>query len=455
MDHSSEKLRDDALRIWHAGVAAVHPAKLIHEAVSVEGNTLWLGEQDIDLTEIKKIAVVGAGKAGAAMAAALEEMLGKDVLQNKQVTGWINVPADCLIPTSAIHLHAARPPGVNEPTEEGLAGTHEILKIVESLDSTDLCICLLSGGGSALLPSPIDGLSLTEKCDLIRELSSSGANIKQLNAVRRELSRVKGGGLARQCRAGRMVTLILSDVLGDDLETIASGPTVLREPTPDLALQVFDELKIRDQPIVQKAIQLLGREKRASDSSASPPHTVVSNLILGNNATAVDAAGCEAEKLGYSHAMISASESEGAVEQVAEQLAKMALSMRSTEGPDCLISGGEPSVRLCPAEERGLGGRNQQLALAMLDGVADWQGICFLSAGTDGEDGPTDAAGGIVDQEIADRTRELGLVPKQYLARNDAYHFFEEVDGLLKTGPTQTNVCDLRILIVKRSSARA
>ncbi|WP_148073479.1 glycerate kinase type-2 family protein [Bythopirellula goksoeyrii] len=448
MKRDSETLREDALKIWHAGVAAVQPARLISESVAVAGKSLWLGDQEIDFDSIKRIIVVGAGKAGAAMALALEGALGEQVLRDKSVAGWVNVPADCLLPTKVIHLHAARPAGVNEPAEEGIVGTGEILSLVANLDSDDLCICLLSGGGSALLPAPIEGLSLLEKRDLIRTISAGGGNIQQLNAVRRELSRVKGGGLARVCRAGQTVSLILSDVLGDDLETIASGPTVLREPTPELAIQVLYDLGIQDHPSAQKAIQLLKHlpvETHPLNSSCS-----VSNLIIGNNATAVDAAGCEAERLGYSHAMISAREPEGAAEEVAAHFAEMAVTMRGEDGPDCLISGGEPTVRLCPADERGLGGRNQQLALAMLEAIDDWQGLCLVAGGTDGEDGPTDAAGALVNEPIAARARELGLDPRAYVKRNDAYHFFAEVNGLLKTGPTQTNVCDLRVLTVDR-----
>lgn len=449
MKRDPEKLRSDALKIWHAGVAGVQPVRLIPEWVQVEGKTLWLGEVEIDLDGVRQIAVVGAGKAGGAMTVALEEALGSKVLREHHVAGWVNVPADCLLPTKAIHLHAARPAGVNEPTEAGIAGTEEILGIVASLGPKDLCICLLSGGGSALLPAPMEGLSLVEKRELIREIAASGGNIHQLNAVRRELSRVKGGGLARRCQAGRLVTLILSDVLGDDLETIASGPTVLRESTPEIAIQVLHDLGIQDQPAVRKAIQLLKLQRSAPPTESHQPCTVT-NIVIGNNATAVDAAGCEAERLGYSHAMISASDSEGEAEEVAAHLADMAVRMQEEEGPDCLISGGEPTVKLCPADQRGLGGRNQQLALAMFKEVADWRGLCLVAGGTDGEDGPTDAAGAVVDAQIAQRAGELGLEPAGFLAQNDAYHFFAEVEGLLKTGPTQTNVCDLRVIVVQR-----
>jgi hydroxypyruvate reductase len=444
MIRDAQKLRQDALRIWQAGVDAVRPAALIPQFVAVEGDTLLLGEEEFSLRRIGKIAVVGAGKAGAEMTLALEQSLGNSVLQEKQVMGWVNVPADCIKPTRAIHLHPARPAGINEPTPEGVAGTEQILKIVDQLGPADLCIALISGGGSALLPAPVDGFSLADKLVLTREIAARGGNIVQLNTVRRELSRIKGGGLASHCRAGQLVSLILSDVLGDDLSLIASGPTVLRKPTPDAAIAVLHELRLAEHPAGRCAIEALQSPNRKDGSLACG----VINIVIGNNATAVDAAGIEAERLGYSHAMISANGPEGPAETVARKMIDMARIMRKEPGPDCLITGGEPTVALCDAEERGLGGRNQQLALAALVQEPDWQDLALVSGGTDGEDGPTDAAGAFVDEAIVRNAQERGLDPDSYLRRNDAYHFFEQVEGLIKTGPTHTNVCDLRVVCV-------
>ena len=452
MPRTAQQLRSDAQQIWWAGVRAVQPARLIPEVVSVEGQSLWIGSQEIDLREVDRIAIVGAGKAGAGMTLALEEVLGEKLLGEKHVTGWVNVPADCVEPTRCVTLHAARPAGVNEPTAEGVTGAAEILRLVGQLGPRDLCIGVISGGGSALLPSPIEGLSqgtkaLENKIALTREISARGGTIEQMNAVRRELSTIKGGGLARACRAGRLVSLILSDVLGDDLEVIASGPTVVRQPTPGLALQVLEELQLADHPAGREAARLLElRNRQAVKTVASACE--VTNLLIGNNATAVDAAGIEAERLGYSHAMISATESEGTAESVAAHMVKMAKVMRSDQGPDCLISGGEPTVHLAAEATRGKGGRNQQLALAAMASLKDWQGLALLSGGTDGEDGPTDAAGALVDEQIAALAKAKQLDLQDYLQRNDAYHCFEQLDALLKTGPTHTNVCDLRVLTV-------
>src|SRR5262245_26470450 len=226
MPRSSADLRSDALAIWHAGLAAVRSDRLVTDNVRVDGESLLIGDESIRLSSVGRIAVIGAGKAGAGMAAGLEEALGPRVLAEKQVRGWINVPADCVRELGCIHLHAARPAGINEPTSEGVLGAEKILEIVSSLGADDLCICLISGGGSALLPAPVAGVSLAEKQAITRQLSAGGANIEELNTVRKQLSRIKGGGLARACRAGRLITLIISDVLGDPLDVIASGPTV-------------------------------------------------------------------------------------------------------------------------------------------------------------------------------------------------------------------------------------
>jgi len=449
MRRAPEPLRRDALRIWQAGVDAVRSERLVRDALRVEGRTLVVADEQLSLDAVGRIVVVGAGKAGAGMAAAVEEALGPSLAEEKQLAGWVNVPEDCVRPLGRIHLHGARPAGVNEPTPAGAAGSAEILRLVESLATGDLCLCLISGGGSALMPAPVDAITLDDKLAVTRHLSGAGANIEQLNAVRKQLSRIKGGGLARACRAGRLVSLIISDVLGDPLDVIASGPTVEDSSTPQLALEVLDRFDARAAGISPAVFEYL-RAKQA----AEPPKPVceVTHHIIGNNATAVDASGREAERLGYSLSMVSAERSEGAADQIGRHLAGMALKMRDGPGPDCLVSGGEPVVKLIDAAKRGLGGRNQQLALAALEQLADdgAAGIVLLAGGTDGEDGPTDAAGALFDASILSAARQQGLDPADYLARNDAYRFFEPLDALVKTGPTHTNVCDVRVVVVDR-----
>jgi glycerate-2-kinase len=336
---------------------------------------------------------------------------------------------------------------VNEPTEAGVAGTAEILRRVAALGNDDLCLVLISGGGSALMPAPAGGLLLADKLAVTRFLSSAGASIEELNTVRKQLSRIKGGGLARACRAGRLVALILSDVLGDPLDLIASGPTVETRTAALDPLEILKRYSARGQ--IPSAVFCWLERPHPQPPAAS---CRVLNRVIGNNAVAVDAAGLEAERLGYSHAMMSARSSEGPAEEVGRHLADLAQRMRREAGPDCFISGGEPVVRLAPAATRGRGGRNQQLVLAALEILATnpLAGVVLLSGGTDGEDGPTDAAGAWLDDDVLSTMRSAGLDPADFLRRNDAYTFFSKAGGLLKTGPTHTNVCDLRVLLVNR-----
>ena len=465
MLRTRQQLRDDALAIWRAGVAAVDSRRLVRENLRRDADTLWLGDEaepiEAPLANLGRVVVVGAGKAGAGMAKGVEEALGEEFMERHDVAGWVNVPADCAAATdgasaSRIHLHPARPAGVNEPTREGVLGARKILELVASLGPRDLCLCLLSGGGSALLPSP-QGVCLEEKLAITRFLSAAGANIEELNAVRKQLSEIKGGGLARACTSGRLVSLIISDVMGDPLDVIASGPTVADSTTPELAIEVLERYGAKSEPWSAKTFGYLRSKPARAGSEFSCD---VANLIIGNNAVAVDAAGVEAERRGYSHAMTSSRASEGLAEDVGRHLAQMALSMRSHRGPDCLISGGEPVVKLAAASERGRGGRNQQLALAALAYISDKDsgaerpgaGIALLSGGTDGEDGPTDAAGAIVDEEVIADARRLGLNAAEHMRRNDAYRFFEPLDALIVTGPTHTNVGDLRVVAVSQVS---
>lgn len=464
MAREAWQLREDALAIWQAGVRAVDSHRLVMEYVRVADNRLCLGDETILLDRVRRIVVVGAGKAGAGMSQGLEAALGEVLMAEKQLAGWVNVPEDCVRPLARIHLHAARPAGINEPTPAGVEGTRRILQLVESCGRDDLCICLLSGGGSALLPAPIEGITLTDKQAVTQHLSAAGANIAELNAVRKQLSRVKGGRLARACRAGRLRTLIISDVLGDPLDVIASGPTVPDLATPRDALAVLDRFAAREAGVRPQVFAVLERATQEASPTETSATDVV-NRIIGNNAAAVDAAGVEAERRGYTQAMVSATSSEGLAEEVGRHLARMACRMRREPGPDCLISGGEPVVRLAPAAHRGLGGRNQQLALAALlelcerndvRGAANpLEGIAVLSGGTDGEDGPTDAAGAVIDADLYRAMQAQQLRPAEFLASNDAYHFFAPLGGLIKTGPTHTNVCDVRVVVVDGSPLAA
>lgn len=453
---STTQLRDDALAIWQAGVDAVRPQRLIPEWIARRRNALVIGDEAYDLAGVRRLIVVGAGKAGAAMAAALEQVLGDELCREKSLAGWVNVPTDCVMPLRHIHLHGARPAGSNEPTTAGVAGTEEIVRLVSQAKADDLVICLLSGGGSALMPLPEAGISLADKLTVTQALSAHGANIAELNTVRKQLSAVKGGKLAQACTARRLISLIISDVAGDPLDVIASGPTVPDLSTPADALAVLHKYAAQGAQFPAPVLTYLQRHRVQLASHPRQPRAAVANLVIANNATAVDAAGMEAERRGYSHAMQSSKTLEGAAEDVGRHLARLAVAMLMQSGPDCLISGGEPVVTLAPVPRRGLGGRNQQLALAALQELVNIRGqhaargLTLLSAGSDGEDGPTDAAGAVIDEAVAAAAHESGLSPADYLNRNDAYHFFDATGGLIRTGPTHTNVCDLRVVLADR-----
>lgn len=450
MNHPSARLRDDAVAIWKAGVAAVDSERLVRGVVHREGNRLLLAGHAFNLGEDSRIVVVGAGKAGAGMARGFEAAVGDEWL--KRVTGWVNVPEDCVQTLRRIGLHGARPAGVNEPTDAGVAGSRRILEMVAAADPRDVCVVLLSGGGSALLPAPVEGITLEDKQQVTRFLMHGGATIQQLNCVRKHLSRIKGGRLAAATRAGLMVTLIISDVIGDPLDIIASGPTVADPSSPADALRVLERFTTSERRPPESVVAFL--RGRVADGGR-PVHisSDVHNVIVGNNAVALAAASGEAQRRGYAVESLG-SEGTGEASAVGLDLARQCVAIRDGQKAGsratCLLSGGEPIVRLVPTDCPRKGGRNQELVLAALEelSTSGCDGIVLLSGGTDGEDGPTDAAGGFVDAEVLQSSRDQNLRAADYLAINNAYPFLEACGGLLITGPTHTNVMDLRVGLI-------
>lgn len=452
---SKPRLIDDALAIWRAGVDAVRADRVLADKVQWDRSRLIVDETSYDLRGIERLVVVGAGKATYGMLVGLAESFARLPTPSLRVSGWINVPDGVAEHqrisfgnSGSVEVFPARPQGVNEPTERVVEGSRQIVDLVRSADHATAVIALWSGGGSALFCLPQPWLSLPTKIAITRRLSASGADIQALNEVRRCLSQVKGGRLAHVCRAPLLVGLIISDVLGDPLPIIASGPTVLDpEPNPQRAEEIlrhycpdeFDEVIAR---------------LRASSSKPEPRAVEPSHHILANNATAVDAAGIRAVALGYRYWMHSATQSEGAAEQVGEQMARQLIDSQRGGLVDCLITGGEPTVVLPKESTRGRGGRNQQLILSagrsLIDN-RDWQAdFALLSGGTDGEDGPTPAAGAWIDREWVQRFEDQSAKVADHLCRCDAYGLFEESGNLLVTGPTHTNVCDLRIALAGR-----
>lgn len=450
---SEGRSTSDALAIWHAGVEAVDSSRLVQNAVQRLGDTLKIGEVSIDLGTIDRIIVVGAGKAGAGMARGIEAALGPDIVDEK-VEGWVNVPGDCVEELQRIKLHGARPPGLNEPTEMGVEGSQQILRLVESLGERDVCLVLISGGGSALLPLPIEGISLSDKQLVTRFLSRSGATIQELNTVRKRLSRIKGGGLLRAAPGGMMFALIISDVIGDPLDIIASGPTVPDSTTAQDAIDVLNRFSVQagaSEGIPASVWKVLQAQVSHVGAVSDVDRAVCRNLIIGRNETAVEAASVQAEQMGYEVRLLGAGRA-GVARDIGVELAKSAINLREAgvRRPICFIGGGEPVVKLSTTDRPRKGGRNQEVALSALCQLwrEDLSGITILSGGTDGEDGPTDAAGAICSEAVRQRACQLMLDPFDALSINDSYTFFEKASGLIKTGPTHTNVMDLQIAVV-------
>lgn len=442
--------RAHAIEIWQAGVEAVASRRLVEQQVHCHGPQLSIAGEEYDLTRWNRIVVVGGGKAGAGMATGMEAALGAELVQER-VVGWVNVPADCVTTLQKIHLHAGRPAGVNEPTEAGVQGTAEILRLVASLTPRDLCVVLLSGGGSALLPSPAEGLTLNDKQQVTRGLMQAGATIEQLNTVRRALSRVKGGGLLRAMPAGRGIALIISDVVDDPLEVIASGPTVAGQPDYAAARDLLQQF-LKPQQIPPHLLNWLASQEQSTSAGPMIPFV---NRVIGNNQTAVQAAADRAIRLGYT-VVACRTQERGIARNVGVELAEESLRLRGQSLPAssrgwCVISGGEPIVQMVATSQPRKGGRNQELVLAIAKHL--WneglEGMVYLSGGTDGEDGPTDAAGAVFDAFVRNQAIQQGLTPDPFLAINNSYPFFERAGGLLKTGPTHTNVMDLRVALIQ------
>lgn len=429
----SRDLRADARAIWQAGVDDVKPDRLIAGALA-PGQSVRAA-----MDNARRILVVGGGKAGSAMAAAVERQLADRL---DRVSGIVNVPAGTGRDLRAIRLHAARPAGSNEPTDAGVAGATAMLQAIAGTDAGDVVLCLISGGGSALLPLPAEGITLADKLAVTKLLSRCGATIGEMNCVRKHLSRIKGGQLAAAARCP-VYSLIISDVIGDPLDVIASGPTAPDSTTFSDALAVLRKFDLLgDVPAAVLARLEAGAAGRKGETPRELPDSI-HNLVIGSNGLAVAAARCSAEELEYRVVDLGPAV-QGETADVARAAAER---LRSIPKPGCLLIGGETTVTL-PADH-GLGGRNAEFVLAALLALRDCDSMPFavLSGGTDGEDGPTDAAGAIGDTSTLERAAAQGLDAADFLGRHDSYRFFDATGDLLRTGLTQTNVMDLRVLL--------
>jgi glycerate 2-kinase len=445
---SLDPLRKDAKKIFLHAVRAADPQSILSSRVSLRQNVLCIGNRKYPLSRYQRIWVAGTGKASAAMAGSLEKILGPRISG-----GLINVKYGHGQRLKKIRIQEAGHP---LPDEKGLEGAREMVRMLSRLSEGDLVIFLISGGGSALLPYPKAGITLAEKQATTNLLLSCGATIQEINALRKHLSALKGGGLAKIVYPATLVALILSDVIGDPLDAIASGPTVPDPTTFEDCARILDRFDLWEKipPAVAAHIREGAEGKREETlKEGDPAFEKVYNLIVGNNLLALKAAKKAAQALGYRTLLLS-SLVEGETREVAKVHAAVAkevlLSGNPVPPPACVISGGETTVTL---KGKGKGGRNQEFVLAAALEIAGWENLLVLSAGTDGTDGPTDAAGAFADGKTLQRGKTMGLDPWSFLKENDSYSFFQKLGDLLITGPTGTNVMDLRIFLVVRAEA--
>jgi hydroxypyruvate reductase/glycerate 2-kinase len=440
MTSTEREMRNHARTIWNSALAAADPTPLVAEAVRGMDDSLRSGD---------RIIVIGGGKAGSAMAAGAEEAL-HDRLD--RVVGIVNVPEGTQRPLQRIVLHPARPAGSNHPTAAGVDGSKKMLRWLDSAGPDDHAICLISGGGSALMPCPVAGISLEDKQHVTRLLHRCGATIDEMNAVRKHLSSIKGGRLARAFRGKSLTSLIISDVVGDPLDVIASGPTAA---DPTTFADAFDVLRRHDltsqiPPAVIGYLEAGIAGQHAETVKHLPDN--VNNQLIGNNSRSLRAASETARRLGYNVVNLGPFV-EGESRQIAVGVAGIVRGISRENSPlappACVLIGGETTVTLGPAP--GKGGRNQEFVLAMIAklGPSGMRGVVALSAGTDGEDGPTDAAGAVAGESTLERAAQQGLLTLAFLDRHDAYRFFDATGDLEKTGLTQTNVNDVRVVLIR------
>ncbi len=436
-------LRQDARRIFAAGVAAVDPAKAVKRYLRRRGRVVRVGDRRYDLSEYRHLYVVGAGKASARMARAVEDILGESI-----DGGIVTVKYGYSIPVKRINIVEAGHP---LPNPAGVRAARRVIATVDQAGKDDLVVFLVSGGGSALLPCPADGLTLKDKQRTTQILLDCGATIHEVNAIRKHISKVKGGRLARLAYPATVVSLILSDVIGDSLESIASGPTAPDASTFSDCLRIIERYRVRQK--IPPAVRAFLRRGAKGDldetpKAADPVFAKVQNVLIGSNRLALQAAKQEAEALGYNCLLLS-SLVEGETQTVAAVHAAIAKEISLTGNPvrrpACVVSGGETTVTV---HGPGLGGRNQEFALSAAIQIAERKRVVILSGGTDGTDGPTNAAGGMVDGGTLQRAGAKGLDPTDFLRRNDSYHFLHSTDDLLITGPTYTNVMDLHVMLI-------
>ena len=443
--------REHLTRIYHACVARVDPYRMIADRLRMRGDSLSITTEsepvEISLAAIDRVVVVGGGKATAPMAQAIEDLFGERISD-----GAIAVKPGHTAPLRRIRCIDAGHP---VPDHGSVAAAREILRLCHEADGRSLVIGLFSGGGSALMAAPTEGVSLADKQVVTKLLLGCGATIYETNAVRKHLSAIKGGRLAGITSPAMSVNLFLSDVVGDRLDTIASGQTTWDETTFAAAAGVLHRYDLlKKVPTAVRLVIEAGQrgELPETPKQGDPVFRSVHNLLIGTLRAGLLSAAQAARELGYATTLLSARVT-GEAREIARMYLGMALDLAGEplqlHRPACIIAGGETTVTLTGV---GKGGRNQEMALAFLAGMGQepaetTQGAYFLAASTDGNDGPTDAAGAFADSDLVRQARDAGLDPWEFLARNDSYHFHDRLGSSFKPGPTRTNVCDLQVIL--------
>ncbi len=440
---SEKRLKDAAGEIFQAALEAVSPDNCLRRNLRLSDSRLWVGKRCHDLSRRGKLYLIGAGKASAAMALALEKLLGDRIDAGLIITKYGHG-----VPLRFSRLMEAGHP---VPDENGCRATDALLDLVGRAGPDDLIVCLISGGGSALTPAPAEGIPLADKQETTRLLLASGATIHEINTLRKHLSRIKGGKLCAAANGARITSLILSDVIGDDLDSIASGMTAPDPSTFADCLVILTAYNLQDR--IPKVIRD-HFENGASGRLQETPKpgdalfSKVSNHIIGSISDALAAAEKKAASLGF-EPMVLTSTLHGEARETAKALCSIAREIktfaRPVIPPACLLSGGETTVTV---KGRGRGGRNTEFALSAAIELSGTNDTLLLSAGTDGSDGPTDAAGAFACGSTLVRAEGLGLTTGRYLKENDSYNYFRLLGDLLRTGPTHTNVMDLQILLL-------
>jgi len=437
---------DKIARILAAAIDAVDPDKAVANCLKQDKNHLQVGGQSYDLNRVQRVFLIGFGKASLPMGQAAEKIIGDRLTQGVLISK--THPSKFTIRHSSLTIVEASHP---VPDERGVEGAQHIIELLQSTTPNDLVLFLISGGGSALLTAPVPEVHLADLQRVNNLILSCGADINEINTLRKHLSQVKGGGIARLASPAQVCSLILSDVIGDPLDVIASGPTVPDPTTFSDTLSIIEKYDLTQEipsSILSHLHTGVRNEIPETPKVGDPIFERTNNFIIGNNLMAAQSALTQAKSEGLTPRLLT-TKLKGEAREIGQALAAIAQQIDATGDPiprpACIVAGGETTVTLLGD---GLGGRNQEVALSAVPGLAGLQDTFLITLATDGDDGPTDAAGAVISGDTLSQANLQGLNHAKYLSRNAAYEFFDPLGDLLKPGPTLTNVNDLTFIFV-------